>query len=1105
MIKVILKHAMIGWMFLFIMAFCLLSAPAFSADKAVAKLTSFSGTVLIKSRGDWGTKPEAGLTLYSDDKVITKMGIATITFDDGAVIEIKANSNLLIRDTEQSGVSRQLGTAKRQIRLLLGKLLFRSGKGSSVATSLETTTMVCGLRGTAGTLSIDAAGQTYLQFTEGGGDTIGNFIAGIAADVPLELASLNPAQRASFVAAAAADQARRVAEKVAAGEATNADAALASANAAEAAAREALAAAEAMLNNPDESIRNEAGEAVRAAQEAIDAAKDAQQRAIDAGATGAAQGKDTGDLIATTGFDVPSGNFLDGKDDEAVLGSSYGVLGDELTRQVFSPTTQGNENQVLPSSDNQPPVIEVTYAPSGFMSTTTPVFDFSADEYSTYYYQLDGGTLILIGSASQDEVQTLTLSGLPEGNHTLELFAQDATGNRSQLQTFSWVQDTIAPVPVLTAMPDGSGATNLGATFSNTELGSVTYNFVIINSDGLTVPTSNLATGVYTATVVGTDQAGNVSQPQQFSFTIQNSTLTGTITGTGSVITGTAIGGVSAIATAAGQGLGGWTNTLSGNWSGTHTGTISIVSGGSAPETGGNWLSFTSGTMNTTTGAASGTTDYIMMNLTTLTEGTGTFTANFNNDSNRTWSGTETGSSLTTRPLRYSGSLASSSFYNYTTRVADSTPSYALGYGGAAQNGSLLDGVFLGEYANETGAGPYLLVATVTDPMDDQTPDALVPTIWKNGLINGFLAATYDDLTTTGGDAGIFYENLTGSYYAGIGSSSSDGMWLTKAQITPIEMVHDVGINGDTRYMDWPTTEEIQPIIFQTPEGGNISFDENAIVGASTILPVKVRNSDNSLYMLFGAWGAGLTGSYSAASDGWTLSLADNASSHMLMEFGPGTTNSTWTSSTQEISAFAAGAWVDLTEAVTGVAGGKLIGTFDPANQVWQAVAAGGIVDTKTFLAMASTDAGRAKLTQLDIPCIQVGTVDLSGTGTGNLTSVSMKGVEFFAYSTGAAPKIWATGDVSGTTVGSAANSSVSLSGSNGTTSFSNVTFTMSSTYNTQVGAVWDASVSGNGTVSGNSVSIQGAAAGNVTSVIGTGAPLTTFSGTASGVTRPPN
>lgn len=340
MVRVLWKHSMIGWLFLFVMTFCLisLSEAAYSADKAVARLTSFSGTVLIKSRGDWGVKPEAGLPLYSDDKVVTKMGIATITFDDGAVIEIKANSNLLIRESEESGISKQVGAAKRQLRLILGKILFRSGKGTSVNTSLETTTMVCGLRGTAGTLSIDASGQTYLQFTEGGGDTIGNFISGIATDVAPELANLNAVQRAGFVAAAAADQAKRTAEKLASGEIKNADAALASANAAEAAANEAYTAAEAMLTNPDEDIRNEARAAMAAAQEAINAAKEAQQRAIDAGATGSTPENASMDLIVTTGFDVQSRDFLKGKDDDAVLGDSYGVLGDSLTRMVFSPT-----------------------------------------------------------------------------------------------------------------------------------------------------------------------------------------------------------------------------------------------------------------------------------------------------------------------------------------------------------------------------------------------------------------------------------------------------------------------------------------------------------------------------------------------------------------------------------------------------------------------------------------------------------------------------------------------------------------------------------------------------------------------------------------------
>jgi hypothetical protein len=336
---------------------------------------------------------------------------------------------------------------------------------------------------------------------------------------------------------------------------------------------------------------------------------------------------------------------------------------------------------------------------------------------------------------------------------------------------------------------------------------------------------------------------------------------------------------------------------------------------------------------------------------------------------------------------------------------------------------------------------------------------------------------------------------MTGNYYANIGSYT--GMWLAKAQITPIEMVTGVGVNGDTRTIHYPTLSEIHPIIFETQVGGNISFDSNAIVGASATIPAIVKNNDGSLDMLFGVWSAGLIGSYSAASGGWTLSLSDKgAASHipMLMEFGPGSSNSTWTSSTQEISAFAAGSWVNLDEAVTGVAGGKLIGTFDPANQVWQAAAAGAIVDTKSFLAMAATDAGRAKLAQLDIPCIEVGSTNLSGSGYA-MPTVEMNNVKFFAYSTGAAPKIWATGDVNGTVyvgAGSPANTTATLSGSG----FSAVTFSMNG-YDTQTGR-WDGHVSGSGTISGHNIDIEGNAAGS-------NATSSSFSGTASGVTRPLN
>ena len=83
----------------------LLSTPVFSADQPVAKLTELKGVVMVKSRGAWNIKPKKGLPLYSRDKVVTRAGRAVVNFDDGAVIEIRANSNLeIIEREEEEGI-----------------------------------------------------------------------------------------------------------------------------------------------------------------------------------------------------------------------------------------------------------------------------------------------------------------------------------------------------------------------------------------------------------------------------------------------------------------------------------------------------------------------------------------------------------------------------------------------------------------------------------------------------------------------------------------------------------------------------------------------------------------------------------------------------------------------------------------------------------------------------------------------------------------------------------------------------------------------------------------------------------------------------------------
>ena len=104
-------------------------ASAFSQEKPIARLADFSGTVLIKSQGSWGVKPAKDLPLYSMDKLVTRVGNATIVFNDGGTINVKNNSNLLINEKEtKDGL---ITIFVRHILLFLGKLNFKTGKSAN--------------------------------------------------------------------------------------------------------------------------------------------------------------------------------------------------------------------------------------------------------------------------------------------------------------------------------------------------------------------------------------------------------------------------------------------------------------------------------------------------------------------------------------------------------------------------------------------------------------------------------------------------------------------------------------------------------------------------------------------------------------------------------------------------------------------------------------------------------------------------------------------------------------------------------------------------------------------------------------------------------------
>jgi len=199
------------------------------------------------------------------------------------------------------------------------------------------------------------------------------------------------------------------------------------------------------------------------------------------------------------------------------------------------------------------------------------------------------------------------------------------------------------------------------------------------------------------------------------------------------------------------------------------------------------------------------------------------------------------------------------------------------------------------------------------------------------------------------------------------------------------------------------------------------------------------------------------------------------------------------------------------TTPMTWISVGETIGTFDPFKSTWQAVQTGAWLETAKFLGMAcpggkcnttgiASTADEIALKNLNIPFAEVGKADLSGSGTmgGLPINVNMTGVTFFAYQSGDAPKIWATGSVSGDYECSACGSTIvgltSTTGGTLTANFNVQTFDTS-------GQKWTATVDGSGTLSGGSyngsTTFNGAAAGT-----NGGTGPSTFSGTAAGTAQ---
>src|SRR3990172_6040152 len=177
------------------------------------------------------------------------------------------------------------------------------------------------------------------------------------------------------------------------------------------------------------------------------------------------------------------------------------------------------EPDALPVTETHPelfaPIITIVSSPASITNSKFPTFVVTTSEPVTFTYTMDTG-----GATSPTTTSdTLTITGLSEGSHTILITAANSVGNKSTT-SYTWTTDYTAPSALsLTGTPASIANINsatIGATA--TDATAVTYSYTLDGASS-TGTLTGLSEGLHTFVVTATDAAGNSSAPTSYSWT----------------------------------------------------------------------------------------------------------------------------------------------------------------------------------------------------------------------------------------------------------------------------------------------------------------------------------------------------------------------------------------------------------------------------------------------------------------------------------------------------------------------------------------------------------------------------------------------------------
>jgi DNA-binding beta-propeller fold protein YncE len=204
--------------------------------------------------------------------------------------------------------------------------------------------------------------------------------------------------------------------------------------------------------------------------------------------------------------------------------TANGLVIDGIGRLLVADT---NNDRVQVLIHQNGPDTTVLTGPASISNDTAPAFTFQAnDPFPTFECKLDGGSY---AACSSGDVFSVTA----EASHTFFVRATDNLGKVGDQATYSWTLDTTAPDVIIDSTPAAlTSSTTASFTFHSSD-GGATFRCSL---DGAaSAPCSSgdswpVANGGHTFDVRAIDLAGNTSAPGSYSWTVDTTPPTVTIT-----------------------------------------------------------------------------------------------------------------------------------------------------------------------------------------------------------------------------------------------------------------------------------------------------------------------------------------------------------------------------------------------------------------------------------------------------------------------------------------------------------------------------------------------------------------------------------------------